>query len=161
MVKFDPTKLSAETQKRLLAEFYKAVTLIDNYKEAKEFFRDLLSLKERAMLARRLQVAVMLIQGYTYEEIIKTLKIGASTVASVQKWLTLGGQGYKTIVKKLLKHEKEIAKKKEKLKDPFSMESLKRRYASYYWPEEALKELDNYLKKRSKRKSLPVSDNDL
>lgn len=161
MAKFEPIKLSKEAQKGLLADFYKAATLIESYGEAKAFFRDLLSLKERAMLARRLQVAVMLIEGYTYSEIGKTLKISNSTIANVQKWLTLGGQGYKTIVERLLKHEKELETRKEKLKDPFSKESIKKKYASYYWPEEALKEFDGYLRKRSKRKSLPTSDKDL
>lgn len=161
MAKFSPEKLNKINQKRLLAEFYKAATLIDNYQEAKNFFKDLLTLKERTMLARRLQIAIMLIEGYTYDEIKITLKIGMGTIANVQKWLTLGGQGYKTIIERLLKHEKKIINKKIKLSNPISPESIKRKYALMYWPEETLKEFDEFLRKHSKRKSLPKSDEDL
>ncbi len=154
-MRFDPKKLTADNQKRLLSEFYKAATLIEDYNEAKAFFRGILTLKERIMLARRLQVAVMLIEGFTYGEIIDTLKVGKSTVANVRKWLSSGGQRYKTIIERLLKYERAAAQKKEKLKDPLSLERLKKKYSSYYWSEKALEEVDKFLKKRAKRKSLP------
>lgn len=158
MVKFDPTILLEEDRKRLLEEFYKAATLIEDYEEAKLFFKDLLTPKETAMLARRLQVAALLIEGCPYEEIIDLLKVGKTTIANVQKWLTLGGEGYRLILKRLAKHHAKVKKVKEALQQPFSWASFKRKYAGHFVLEEAMKDLEKSLKKRRKRKSLPKKD---
>ena len=43
------------------------------------------------MLARRLQVARLLMNGYTYEDIEKEMKVINTTIAKVQTWLNLYG----------------------------------------------------------------------
>ena len=52
------------------------------------------------MLARRLQVARLLMNGYTYEDIEKEMKVINTTIAKVQTWLNLYGDGYRTIVER-------------------------------------------------------------
>lgn len=147
-MRFEPEKIKRSKRKEVLAEFYKAVTLIEDYEEAKLFFKDLLTAKETIMLARRLQVATMLIDKFSYQEIKDILKVGLTTIADVQKWLNLGGAGYRKIIERLKKIES------KKFKEKYKQDEIKRRYASYYWPEEALKSLIKEIEKNKKRKSI-------
>lgn len=150
MVKFDPKVLTPENQGKVLSEFYKAATLIESYEEAKTFFKDLLPLKETAMLARRLQIARMLIEEYTYDEIKTSLKIGSSTISKIQNWLEAGGTGYRNVIRKI--QELEIKKTKSRSKD---LLNIKTRYASYYWPAKSLDETGRKIKLSLKKKSIP------
>lgn len=147
-MRFEPEKIEEAKRKEVLAEFYKAVTLIEDYKEAKLFFKDLLTAKETVMLARRLQVAMMLVDKFSYQEIHEILKVGMTTIADVQKWLNLGGVGYRKIIERLKKIES------KKFKEKYEQNELRKRYASYYWPEKALKSLIKDIEKTKKRNSI-------
>jgi len=153
-MKFEPSKIEERRREKILSDFYKAVTIIDNYKEAKLFFRDLLTSKETMMLARRLQVATMLIYNFTYQEIQDVLKVGFSTIADVQKWLSLGGKGYRTIIERLIETESVANKRKKALSDSFSLESIKKRYTMYYWPEKLVDNFVDKIAKSKKKKSI-------
>jgi len=131
MVRYNPWKLTDRERRNLLAVFYKSATMIEDYEESKQFFRDLLTVKERAMLARRLQIATMLVTGFTYREISDRLRVAKDTIARVQKWLNSGGDGYRKIIKKLLDYEKN--KLKEEIKRRSEGRSIKKRYPQYYW----------------------------
>lgn len=65
----------------------------------RNFLKDLLNRQERAMLVRRLLIAEMLIDGYTYEEIMNRLHCGPNTVARVERWLHFGRGGYSQAVR--------------------------------------------------------------
>lgn len=66
----------------------------------KYFLKDLLNRQERIMLIRRLLVAKMLLDGYTYDEIQNKLKVGKGTIAKVSRWLYFGRGGYKKAISK-------------------------------------------------------------
>lgn len=70
------------------------VASLQNRKEVKNFFKDLLSETESIMLARRILIAKKLLEGESYDDIIKKLKVGNSTVATVHRWLISGFGGY-------------------------------------------------------------------
>jgi len=152
MVRYNPWKLNDEQRKKLLAVFYKSVTMVDDYDEAKSFLKDLLTVKEIAMLARRLQIATLIISGYTYREIKSYLKTSYATIANIQKWLNVGGKGYRSIIKKLIEHEKKLFK--EKTKSKWEKFDIKKVYTSYYWPEKLLEFIRQQEQKRRKRKSI-------
>lgn len=85
--------------------------------------KELLTGVEKLMLAKRLAIICMLVEGVTYEEIAKTLKVSSSTVARLQNNLEHGK--YKEISKAL--HSNKTSTKLLKL-----VESLilpKQRYA--------------------------------
>ena len=159
MAKFNPVSLSEKTMGQLISEFYKAVTLIEAYDEAKSFFKDLLTPTEMSMLTRRLQIAKMLEEGYPYEAIELVLKVGTQTIAKVARWLNYGGGGYRLIIQRMIELEKKELKKRNKRYSPFDTERIKRVYAGYYWPEEAMKMLEEklaeYLKLSRKISSIP------
>jgi len=48
-----------------------------------EFFREFLTPMEIKMLSKRIQVGVMLIQGYDYKAISQSLKVGDGTIARI------------------------------------------------------------------------------
>ena len=152
-MKFEPRTIEVEKRNKVLADFYKAVTAIEEYDEAKLFFKDLLTAKETIMLARRLHIATMLIYEFSYQEIQTTLQVGFTTIANVQRWLTLGGKGYRTIIERLKQSEAVATKKKEVPASLFGAD-IKKRYAAYYWPEKLAKDIDNKMAKARKRKSI-------
>lgn len=161
MAKFDPFLLPDENMGKIISEFWKAATLIRDYDEAKAFFKDLLTNKEMTMLARRLQIAKMLTEGFPFEAICLILKVGRGTVAKVSIWLNSGGNGYKIILERLIELEKEKSKRENQIYDPFSWDNIQKRYASYYWPHKAInylyKELHEYM--QSSRKITSVKQN--
>src|SRR4030042_3708894 len=93
-------------KKVFLGEFYDMIALLKNRDEVKQFFKDLLTLSEVVMISRRLQVAKMLLEGFTYRKIRMKLKIGLSTIVSVERWLNQGFGGYKNIIQRPKKKER-------------------------------------------------------
>lgn len=112
MAKFDLYKLSPQEQQELLSRFFMAVTALGSFKEVKSFFKDLLNPQETAMLARRLKAAEMLLDGETYDEIMRRLKMGHATIAAVHRWINSGNEGYKVAVKRLKKLDKRRPRRK-------------------------------------------------
>lgn len=143
-------KLSKQEQEELFVDFAKSLASVHNSVEAANFIRDLLSEAEVIMLARRLQIARLLMDGYTYEEIQKEMKASNTTVAKVQTWLNLYGEGYRMIV------ERTKSKIKSSADPPLSWSRAKRKYPMYFWPELLLKEIVNSANKREQQKLLKV-----
>ena len=86
MPKILPHNLSAKIKKELLKEFYDFISTLDR-KETEDFFHNFLTASEKIILARRLQIAKMLLQGSGPTEIRKQLGVGVSTVQFVQRWI--------------------------------------------------------------------------
>ena len=75
-----------ETKKELLKDFYDFVSTLDR-EETEDFFYNFLTSSEKIILARRLRVAKMLLQGYSSTNIRKKLGVGVSTVQFVNNWI--------------------------------------------------------------------------
>ena len=103
------------------------------------------------MLARRLQIARLLYQGLTYDEIKKNLNVGLTTIARVQTWMQLYGEGYRTVL--------ERTKKKDAVSEPTaSWKKFQRRYPAYFWPQLLLDELVKSANVKQKKRILEVLD---
>lgn len=92
-------------------------TLIDNKEQIRDFFRDLFTHTEYKMFAKRLETARRLIEGQTYEQITKDLKIAENTVATISNIIARGGNGYLIAHKKLLDLERFRDKARKKFND--------------------------------------------
>lgn len=157
MAKFNPYLLSSKERKRIINQFYTSLILLDGEKEVKNFFEDLLTESELIMLARRLEIARMLIKGVGYQKIRTNLKVGFDNINAVNCWLRYGRKGYVSIIEKLEKFEKKKASlktaKKEK-SNVFDWYRVKRKFPANFWPKELLKkfdlEVDGYLNKAKK-----------
>jgi TrpR-related protein YerC/YecD len=139
-------RLSKKETNELFIRFVSAIGALRNSVEAANFVKDLLSEQEAIMLARRLQIADLLIQEFTYEQIKKVMRVSDGTVARVQTWLKLYGEGYRMVVERLRKktgnHEY----------GPVSWRGLKRRYPMYYWPQLLLAEIIKSANARERRR---------
>lgn len=145
-------KLTKREQTDLFIKLAKALSLLHNSEEIAHFLKDLLTEAEVLMLARRLQIAESLIDGLTFDQIRTNLKAGPNTIAKVQTWLELYGEGYRTVINRGSKkdrHENEYSK-------PFG--KLKRKYPLYFWPELLLEEIIKTANKKEKARLLKVAE---
>lgn len=161
MVKFNPTRLTALKEKEILDEFFRVIASLESVDEVKKFFIDLLNKQETVMLSRRLMVARLLDKGFTHDDISRIMKMGKTTVANVARWLNYGNEGYKIALERIEKMEVKAFKKENKKIDELTVLSpayIKKKYALYFWPENAVKELmeksEEISKKRIKKKSV-------
>ncbi|MFZ2975221.1 MAG: YerC/YecD family TrpR-related protein [Candidatus Moraniibacteriota bacterium] len=122
-------ELSELEKKKYLGDFYTMVSLLKNREEAKNFFKDLLTLSEAVMISRRIQIARMLLEGHTYDEIRKRLKVGFNNINQVEKWLNNGFGGYRKIIEEYQKKYKDNPK--TKLTKPFKTGMMKK-YPFHY-----------------------------
>jgi len=117
-------------KKVFLGEFYDMIALLKNRDEVKQFFKDLLTLSEVVMVSRRLQIAKMLLEGFTYRDIRTKLKVGISTIISVERWLNQGFGGYRNIIQRHKKQERKFKEYEPAL--PFSLNHLRKKYPLHF-----------------------------
>ena len=161
MAKFsNPSKLSKEEQEKLFLNFCRALSQLKNPIEAAQFLKDLLSVQEVEMLAKRLKAAELLIKGETYAEISRFLKISSGTISRVNEWLKISGDGYKIAIKRIPKEGEKSSLLEDKF-NPLSWRNVKKKYPLYYWPElllEAIVKGSKYQEKRKLKSVLETMD---
>lgn len=146
------SKLSSREKQELLIGFCKALASLKTSEEAAQFLKDLLSKQEAEMLAKRIEIARLLIKGFTYEEIEKHLKVSHGTVARVSEWLATSGEGYRLVVSRV-REEKTVQQQEiEELEKPVSWRQIKRKYPMYFWPDLILEEFVKSAKKHQKER---------
>lgn len=119
-------KLKEDDEENLIIEFCTIVADLQTPEEAILFIRDLLSKQEIRMLAKRLKIAKMLMDGGKYSDIAEELKVSAGTIARINLWLSQSGEGFRLALMK--KHATD-----EPIKPSWS--GIKRKFPIYYWPE--------------------------
>lgn len=102
MTKISRIPLSQEKWDKFLKNFWQAVALLRNEKEAERFFKDLLTPTEIKMFLKRLEIAKLLLEGKTYDFIKDELRVTNSTITNVNLWLQHGDGGLKNIAAQLL-----------------------------------------------------------
>ncbi|OGI27156.1 MAG: hypothetical protein A2359_01300 [Candidatus Moranbacteria bacterium RIFOXYB1_FULL_43_19] len=118
-------------KKKFLGEFYSVIAQLKTRDEVKNFFKDLLTLSEVVMLSRRIQVAQLLLQGESHDDIRRKLKVGFGTITNVERWLKDGFGGYKEIIERYKK--KYNVKKWDGGGDfPYSRQWLRKKYPLHF-----------------------------
>lgn len=84
------------------------------------------------MISRRIQVARMLLEGKTYEQIKKKLKVGASTISQVELWLNNGFGGYKKMIEKYQQKHPQRSDFEKHGFPPLSPEWTRKKYPGYH-----------------------------
>ena len=84
--------------KQQVEEFYKAILSLKTVEECESFFADLCTYKEIEQMTQRIIAAKLLLNGDTYEEVIKKTEISSATLSRVSKCVKYGS-GYKTVLK--------------------------------------------------------------
>lgn len=81
--------------------FFEAVLQLENKEECYRFFEDVCTVKEIQSIAQRFEVAKLLTQNRTYNEIEKETGASTATISRVNRSLNYGVDGYNSILKKL------------------------------------------------------------
>lgn len=80
---------------------FKAILSLKSTEECYEFFEDLCTVKELADMAQRLEAAEMLIEGKTYEQIVKNVEISTATISRINRCIQYGTGGYEKILDRI------------------------------------------------------------
>lgn len=148
-------KLNKKQRQELMLALCHAITQMKKPEEAAKLLTDLLSPQETEMIAKRLEIAKLLIQGKTYDEIRERLKSGYATIARVNTWLNISGEGFKLA---FTRRQKTIIKEPtiEEKYDPFSWYNFKRRYSTYFGIELFIEELIKQSNKNQRNKIFTI-----
>ncbi len=144
------SKLTPAKRKELILTLCQSLCTLKNSQEVADALSDLLTPKEMETIAKRLQIAEYLVKGDDYSTIRNDLKVGYSTIARINTWLNLSGEGFKIMFKRRAKAPAEISD--EERYDPYSWHNIKRRYSLYFWPQLLLEELIKTSDKKQKQK---------
>ena len=79
-------------------KLYEAILSLKSVEECKIFFEDLCTYKEVDAMSQRLESARLLLEGETYEQIIKLTSISSATLSRVSRCVKYG-KGYKMVLK--------------------------------------------------------------
>ena len=95
------TEMITDKEKKNLKQFYKAVLSLNDAEECRKFFDDVATIKEVLDMSARLEVARMLNEGTVFSEISKETGASSATISRVNKCLTYGDGGYKTVLERM------------------------------------------------------------
>lgn len=90
----------------LTDQLCKAVLLLKDTEECYQFFEDICTISEIKALAQRLEVARMLRDGHTYDDIVDRTGASTATISRVKRCLNYGADGYKSILERLDERKK-------------------------------------------------------
>ncbi|MCR5006932.1 MAG: helix-turn-helix domain-containing protein [Clostridiales bacterium] len=94
-------RLNTENMKRL----FQAVVSLQNEEECARFFEDICTIHELESMAQRLEVAVLLKEGITYQEISDRTGASTATISRVGRALNYGEEGYDIVLERLQSQE--------------------------------------------------------
>lgn len=80
---------------------FQAILNLRSVDECYAFFEDLCTIKELSDMTQRLDVAILLSQGMSYQKIMEQVDISTATIGRVSKCLNYGAGGYQTAIEKL------------------------------------------------------------
>ena len=151
MAKFSKkNRLFGKDKEKLLFAFCHALNSIKSPEETAMFIQDLLSGPEAEMLAKRLKIAELLIQGSTFDQIKKSLKTSKGTIARVSIWLQESGEGFRRVIKRLPDFPQDF-------EDPGrKWGKLKYIYPQYHWPQLLLEDLVRNAPKKQKNRLMNI-----
>lgn len=84
-------------------ELFKAILTLKNIDECYDFFEDLCTMKELADMTQRVRAANMLLDGNTYEQIVKEVEISTATISRINRCIQYGSGGYEKVLKRARK----------------------------------------------------------
>ncbi|NLM52899.1 MAG: hypothetical protein GX197_08800 [Firmicutes bacterium] len=85
---------------------FDAILRLENIEECYQFFEDVCTINELKAMAQRFQVAKMLHEGYTYQQIEKDTGASTATISRVKRYLHYGAGGYSLVLERLSKEMK-------------------------------------------------------
>ena len=88
-------------------ELFEAVLTLTDLEDCYRFFEDICTVNEIHSIAQRLQVAKLLSQKKTYNEIEQITKASTATISRINKCLVYGADGYQRVLARLKEKEQD------------------------------------------------------
>lgn len=136
MAKFDYRSLKERERKKLVRGLTSAFFSIKSKKEMHRFIEQLFSPSEVTMLGRRIEIARRLVRGKTYVDVRNELKVGFSTIRSVDNWLENSMPDYHVLRERYRSYGYKPYKEKVlRGRDgdmPGSFDDIRHRYAGHF-----------------------------
>ena len=80
---------------------FEAILNLESVEECYEFFDDICTIKEIQDMTQRMDTAILLSQGYSYQKITEKVDVSTATIGRVSKCLNYGSGGYKKAIERL------------------------------------------------------------
>ena len=90
-------KLHCESVDRLFQTILNLQTLEDCY----AYFEDICTIKEILDMSQRLDTAILLSKGFSYQKIAEEVAVSSATIGRVSKCLNYGSGGYRKAIEML------------------------------------------------------------
>ena len=90
-------KIRSESVDRLFQTILNLQTLDECY----AYFEDICTIKEILDMSQRLDTAILLSQGFSYQKIAEQVAVSSATIGRVSKCLNYGSGGYHTAINRL------------------------------------------------------------
>ena len=82
-------------------KLFQTILNLESIEECYEYFADLCTIKEVQDMAQRLDAAILLDKGLSYQKIIDEIDVSSATIGRVSKCLNYGSGGYRNAIDKL------------------------------------------------------------
>lgn len=106
MAQVSKRQMDATVEKKMYDLLDEAIAQTDTAEEAELFIHDLMTDTEQTVLAKRLMIALMLMEGYSYSQIDKALKVSPPTVFKVKYWMDHKRESFEKILDHVYKGKK-------------------------------------------------------
>ena len=90
-------KLQSESMDRL----FRSILKLESLDECYDYFEDLCTVKELQDMSQRLETAILLAKGCSYQQITQQVDVSTATIGRVSKCLNYGTGGYRAVIEKL------------------------------------------------------------
>ena len=94
-------KLHCQSVDRL----FQTILSLQSIEECYAYFDDLCTIKEIQDMSQRLDTAILLSKGMSYQKIAEQVEVSSATIGRVSKCLNYGSGGYKKAIARLAETE--------------------------------------------------------
>ena len=84
---------------------FEAIQSLRTTEEYYQFFEDACTIKEIQDMSQRLDTAILLSKGMSYQKIAEQVEVSSATIGRVSKCLNYGSGGYQTAIERLREKE--------------------------------------------------------
>lgn len=124
MAKVKPHTINPREKFEAIDSLFDVISKLKTKQEIVDFFLGLFTQSESLMMARRIQIARMLLDDKSYEEIKRKLRVSSQTIHATDQWLHKGDEKYTA----WLKTRVSVTENKKKIKNSPTYESLLDKY---------------------------------
>lgn len=125
MAKVKPHAIDPKEKFEAIDNLFEVISNLKTKNEIVDFFLGLFTASESLMMARRIQVARMLLDGKGYEEIQRKLRVSSQMVHKTDQWLHKGDEKYVQWLNLRIQKQKQKVKEKKRV---LTYESMLDRY---------------------------------